>query len=660
MVVFPNFLDGCAFSMATANETVAATATKTTTATVSDGLSLPVVPPLDWRSAEIHLEVAFDGRVRTFRIHGAFARMGSGDRCEIRIPNLGSPVSAYIQVGNGYLAVIEVSSSVELPRCEIQYLLPGGSVWLLPNARLTLESLRLDQVAPESFSWESYDMEDLRVLPNTLALESVTSKSERRERDNHFRLTSALSVLGTHPACHLQLKHRSVAPFQCVIYRGEHVGQPVRVVDLHAPSPTQVGSRIANGDILNVGSRLVCGKLVFTARRMLYGSPNAFMSSLPGMENLRNRATDDGMLQPEIVLQDGLPAIETPSTPNIPGQSSEKTSMPSAASFNAAAAVSHEGGMVEATFAFTKGSRPSGVGSSDVGRTHVGTSIHSELRPDSLPSEDVANNQLVITLPSVWEENMERNQAEMLTSIQAMVSRMDAMEQSLVAIPKLLDRLPKLLQDSLADSSNRSNDRVLEAIHEIKRIAKGIPNASNKENDGTSLSPQHKPAEKIAAVPQPVPKSWGGKKRASQTGHDENGLANDGHRTSESKEVSRANDVLKIPRPDRPSTISHAADVVTRKPLGSVARSQSEINPNIDSKDKRLAASDSPGETLLLGSLVRLRQKKEDSSQFRFWFIMAIAAFLLMIFLPMAWMLIPEGWRNLLWDTLTPWSNQGD
>jgi hypothetical protein len=39
---------------------------------------------------------------------------------------------------------------------------------------------------------------------------------------------------------------------------------------------------------------------------------------------------------------------------------------------------------------------------------------------------------------------------------------------------------------------------------------------------------------------------------------------------------------------------------------------------------------------------------------------MAIAAFLLMIFLPMAWMRIPEGWRNLLWDTLTPWSNQGD
>lgn len=415
-----------------------------------DHTNQSVVPPLEWRSAEIHLEVAFDGKVRTFRIHGAFARIGSGDRCEIRIPNLGLPVAAYIQVGNGYLAVVELSSTVEMPRCEIQYLLPGGSVWLLPNARVTLEALRMDQVASEAFSWESYDMEDLRVLPNTLVLEALGAKNEAKERDNQFRLTSAISVLGTHPACQLQLKHRSVAPFQCVIFRGEHVGQPVRVVDLHALVPTQVGGRIAHGDILNVGARLICGKLILTARRMLTASPQQYVSSLPGMEMLKHRASDDGLLQPEIVLQDGLPAVQSsPWVSAVVIAAGDSKGASSPANSGAANGTALAG---SAAMPSSKTQAPSTIlasptatslswgapGGSIAPPSHLSFNLPANAQNHPGQPSDSANaSQTLVGSATPWEESVERTMAELVSTMRACNDRLSLLERTLQSLPLL-------------------------------------------------------------------------------------------------------------------------------------------------------------------------------------------------------------------------------
>ena len=119
------------------------------------------MPPLDWISGQVHVELAHQGRVRSFRFQGPFARIGEHERCEIRVPGIGAPVVAYVQVGEGYLAVLDLSETYPIARCEVQYVLPGGSVWLQPNARLTLESIQHDAPASDAFSWESFELEDL-------------------------------------------------------------------------------------------------------------------------------------------------------------------------------------------------------------------------------------------------------------------------------------------------------------------------------------------------------------------------------------------------------------------------------------------------------------------------------------------------------------------
>jgi hypothetical protein len=71
--------------------------------------------------------------------------------------------------------------------------------------------------------------------------------------------------------------------------------------------------------------------------------------------------------------------------------------------------------------------------------------------------------------------------------------------------------------------------------------------------------------------------------------------------------------------------------------------------------DRLLAASESPEETLVLGSLMGLRQKKENVRWFRMKVAMVIGGLLMLIVTVYAWERIPEGWRNLIWDSLTNW-----
>ena len=269
---------------------------------------VPNVPALDWISGQVHLELAHQGRVRSFRFQGPFARIGEHERCEIRVPGIGAPVVAYVQVGAGYLAVMDLSETFPVSRCEVQYVLPGGSVWLQPNVRLTLESIQHDAPTSDAFSWESFELEDLCVLPNTLVLETGGTKPESKE--NLFRLTTVLSVLGTDPACQLQLKHHTIERFHCVLFRGEHLGKPVRVVDLLASSPAMVDGKNANGAVLDVGARLHCGKMILSARRVLTDAlipTKANSRTVPGLQS-----------DPPISGVTPVPQLVKPTNPNEP------------------------------------------------------------------------------------------------------------------------------------------------------------------------------------------------------------------------------------------------------------------------------------------------------------------------------------------------------
>jgi hypothetical protein len=76
-----------------------------------------------------------------------------------------------------------------------------------------------------------------------------------------------------------------------------------------------------------------------------------------------------------------------------------------------------------------------------------------------------------------------------------------------------------------------------------------------------------------------------------------------------------------------------------------------------DPKDPTLAASGSIPETLVLGSLVRLRQEKANTFARRLkWSVIGLGLFLA-IAIPVAWSSIPEGWRNLIWVSLNPWDS---
>jgi hypothetical protein len=76
-----------------------------------------------------------------------------------------------------------------------------------------------------------------------------------------------------------------------------------------------------------------------------------------------------------------------------------------------------------------------------------------------------------------------------------------------------------------------------------------------------------------------------------------------------------------------------------------------------DPTDPTLAASGSREETLVLGSLVRLRQEKANTFSRRLkWSLIGFGLFLA-IAIPIAWKSIPEGWRNLIWVSMNPWDS---
>lgn len=150
------------------------------------------------------------------------------------------------------------------------FVLEGGTVWLQPNARLTLLDIDSNPQESEQFSWESFDLDDIKVFPNTLVVRSGMNGSG--SEPNHFRLVNPLSILGTAPGCHLRIANRNVSKFQAVVFRGEAQGQPPRVVDLFAGQTTLIDQKPANGQTLDVGSELTIGGLRLESVRFLYNA----------------------------------------------------------------------------------------------------------------------------------------------------------------------------------------------------------------------------------------------------------------------------------------------------------------------------------------------------------------------------------------------------
>jgi len=226
--------------------------------------------PLDWGTGQVRIEFAFRGEVRRFEIAGSFFRLGGDPRCECQIPNMPQSVAAYVQIAQGYLVVLEMNDLSSAHPADPLFVLAGGTVWLQPNARLTLLEIDSSPQVPEQFSWESFDLDDIKVVPNTLVVRSgmIGTGSE----PNHFRLVNPLSILGTAPGCHLRIANRNVSKFQAVVFRGEAQGQPPRVVDLFAGQTTLIDQKPASGQSLDVGSELTIGGLRLESVRFLYNA----------------------------------------------------------------------------------------------------------------------------------------------------------------------------------------------------------------------------------------------------------------------------------------------------------------------------------------------------------------------------------------------------
>ena len=82
------------------------------------------------------------------------------------------------------------------------------------------------------------------------------------------------------------------------------------------------------------------------------------------------------------------------------------------------------------------------------------------------------------------------------------------------------------------------------------------------------------------------------------------------------------------------------------EPLGMASASNKHLDPD---SPKLLASSDSPEETLVLGSLMELRQRKASARVMQVTLLTAVFVAVVGIAVPIVWYQIPEGWRELIW-----------
>jgi hypothetical protein len=507
----------------------------------------------------------------------------------------------------------------------------GGTVWLQPNARITVQSVRPVESQTENFSWENFNVDDIRIFPNTLVaragfLNSATNSS-------HLRIQSALSLLGSSAACHLQTKHKQISKFQAVLFRGETQGDSCRVVDLFGEHPTLVDNQPAHGQVLEVGSQIRIANLGFEAARFLYNAsrPNHIVEVRSPLKTLPfpNKAST---VAPSAVTPNQPP----PSSAGLPDLQSMKDRLVRAIGFDSAAS-----------------KNPS---------VHFPT---SQTATSAGPALEVELDRVV------------KSQEQLCDKFEKLSERLDGMSRSIESLPEIIDRQSQQLVEaieSLRDlvvqppNNHAPNQAVstLEIPANIAEPPKTSPLASEPKNKPGAK--QQRPSDRAPLNRSPsngspstknaVLKNSSSQKPIQKSVDQKARPANPSTPSPASKSTwfQRAANQLAgwIPYTTQRRRVTAQRDEQSESiDLASQSTSKRTRLRQIGNDSELLASNESQEETQVLGSLVGLRYRDARKTYLRWLLFSGIIAALTLIGGPLVWQQIPDGWRELIWQKVT-------
>jgi hypothetical protein len=489
----------------------------------------------------------------------------------------------------------------------------------------------------ETFSWENFNVDDMRVFPNTLVaragfLNSATNSS-------HFRIQSGLSILGTSAACHFQSKHKQISKFQAILFRGETQGDPCRVVDLFGEHPTLVDNQPAVGQVLEVGSQIQIGTLSFEAARFLYNAsrPNNIVEVRSQFKTLPF-PSKTATVAPSQVAPNQPVAQNKPPSPNagLPDLQAMKDRLVRAIGFDSAASRN--------------------------------------------PTIHFPTNQPSTTTGAAPKEDLDRvvkSQEQLCDRFEELSERLEGMSRSIESLPEIIDRQSQQLveaieslRDLVAHPPNQTAPK--QAVATLENPAKI---AEPLKTNPLATEPKNKPGTK-PQTPSNAPRSNGSRSNGASPTKNTGPKYRSSQKPSEKsvdpkpRPVTRSN-----PSPaSKPSWLQRAANqlagwVPYSAQRRRVTAERDEQNESIDlasqSTAKRtrlrqidndaelLASNESQEETQVLGSLVGLRYRDARKTYLRWLLFSGIIAALTLIGGPFVWQQIPDGWRELIWQKVT-------
>ena len=596
------------------------------------------IPPLEWGSGLVQLECVFLGKTHRFEHVGSFLRIGSDPRCELCIPGLPAPVCVYLQLGKDYVAVLELVDSDPIALCEPVYALPGATVWLQPNARITIESIRPLETKAESFSWENFNVDDVKVFPNTLVARS--GYFSRGSQSAHLRIQSAFSVLGSSPSCQLRPEHKHVGRFQAVIFRGEQHGEPCRIVDLFAEHTTMVDDQPANGQVLEVGSQLKIVNLTFEAVRLLYNA-----SRPSQIVEVRSQFTT----LPLADRQEDKSNRNTNRQVNSPSQSSETKNK-------------QVGSLPDLQSMKDRLARAIGFDNGTTQTRQVHFPIDQEIRPTAGVGLESPNDSRIAD----GLDRVAKSQERIANEFDKLTARLQGIEESLEQIPEILDHNSQQLTDSI--------DSLRELVHQVAKTAPISTQNGSTQNQRVDPPVQpapikiDKPPVNKPPVKPPPSKSKSSTNKSSSVPVSNKTLPQGRKQKNASENPPKESKQTWLERTRTnlttwfPNTATRRREIAERSQesdplnIGSQATAKRTRVRHLDDESELLSASDSADETLVLGSLIGLRYRDARKSFLR-WTLFAVAVLLTaLVGGPLIWKQIPDGWRELIWQkiTLTP------
>ena len=621
---------------------------------------------MEWGGGKVQLEYVFLGKTHRVQLDGPFARIGNDPRCEVCIPDLPAPVCVYLQVCKTYLAVLELVETEPPSICEPVYAMQGATVWIKPNARITVESIYPSSPGGpnsevDAFSWERFNVDDIRVFPNTLVARSGFFSSEASS--THFRIQSALTLLGTSAACHLRPNHKHISKFQAILFRGENQGESCRVIDLFGEHTTLVDDRPANGQALEVGSQLRISNLNFEAVRFLYNSsrPNQLVevrhqfSTLPLATKQAKSSTDSKPHKPIDTDPDGMDQVSRPemasrTEASLPGIHSMRDRMLRAIGFDS--------------------------GPPQQRKIHF--PLEEKQTEPSQPQSSIPSDPKLIDRL----ERVVKSQERIADQFEKLTSRLEGIEKSLEALPELIE--------------GNSQD-VYETINSLRGLIEQTDTTTNAEKTAAIKKPDDVKASNLGRTNPEQAKgkqSIDSKAKYDKTSRTEKQSTNQAPSTGVSNgKLAASTPKAKSPTakpftekpstrkkteassPDRvrswlqrtatslagwiPNTESRRRETAQRNdqnnPLNLGSQStykRTRLQPHED-ESELLAASESKEESLVLGSLMGLRYRDAQKSFWKWILFALILTALSLVGGPLVWRRIPEGWRELLWQKIT-------